>query len=654
MAQETRGCSNDHAPLPVSIAFLAEYGIAPAHLRRAAMAGWRTGTDALPWLFCDAVISRRDYYRLLARHLGLPFIAAPRLGDATRFPESLHAGIAPLEEARHDIDRPGEPRMVMAPGPDQIALLILHRHSRLPGEAGLALTDPEALLRAVFARRRREIAGMAADTLPRRDPAASIRTGLWPAQRVALAALTGFIALLVVVFGPMAAYLFVTAMIGLLCLALANLRLLGCLHRAPLQDQWRRQAPSADAGMSARYLRDDALPVYTVVVALYREAAIAEQLCRAIDALDYPRARLDVLFVLEEGDEETREALEPLAAQRGHRILPAPYGMPKTKPRALNIGLALAQGEYLVVYDAEDLPEPGQLRHAAERFAESGPAIACLQARLAIDNDRDGFLPRCFTIEYAALFDVVNPGLIANRLPVALGGTSNHFRVSALRALSGWDAWNVTEDADLGLRLALAGHGVGDLPLTTWEEAPVTLGNWFGQRKRWMKGFLQTAITHTRDPARALARMGFVAYTGGLATTLGAAITAMAYPLVFLIMTGMVVTLGAVGFGIQPFWLAWLPPLPGPEQPLALLAVAIAVTATVAGLLSMFLPPAIALWRRRWFRLYPALLLLPFYYLLVSAAAWMGLVELCRRSSHWNKTEHGLSRRRRVMIRASS
>ena len=629
--QESR---QDKAPLPVSIAFLAEYGIAPADLRRAALAGWQARTDALPWLFCEGVISQRDYYRLLARHLGLSFIAAPCLGPAARFPESLHAGMAPLAVDEQDHRAP---RMVMAPRPDQIATLMLRHQTGLPRDAGLALTDPEALRRAVFACRAEEIARMAADSLPRRDPASSIKSGLWLHQRASLLGGICAIGACALLVGPMAAYLVVTALVSMLCLALANLRLLGCLRHAPAYAPLQPRDPDAS------------LPVYSVVIALYREAGIVDQLCRAIDALDYPRARLDVIFVLEEADIETRAVLEPLARSRGHSVLCAPEGVPRTKPRALNVALALARGEYLVVYDAEDLPEPGQLRLAAARFARSGPELGCLQARLAIDNDRDGFLAACFAIEYAALFDVVNPGLAANRLPVPLGGTSNHFRVEALRALSGWDAWNVTEDADLGLRLAFQGFDVGDLPVTTWEEAPVTLGNWFGQRKRWMKGFLQTAVTHTRHPSRALAQAGFFGYTSGLAATAGAVITAMAYPMVFLVLTVLMLTLGAKGVGLEPFWLGWLPPLPGTEQPLALISLSLAAVATLAGVLSMVLPPAIALWRRRWFRLYPALLLMPFYYLLVSAAAWMGLVELCRNASRWNKTEHGVSRSRRML-----
>jgi cellulose synthase/poly-beta-1,6-N-acetylglucosamine synthase-like glycosyltransferase len=149
-------------------------------------------------------------------------------------------------------------------------------------------------------------------------------------------------------------------------------------------------------------------------------------------------------------------------------IIVAPRGPPQTKPRALNVALALARGAFTVIYDAEDLPGRRQLRTAAARFAVSGPEVACLQARLSIYDPGRNALTRLFAIEYAALFEVINPGLIALGHPILLGGTSNHFRTQVLQVGRGWDAWNVTEDADLSIRLARAGFRIGDLPLSTW------------------------------------------------------------------------------------------------------------------------------------------------------------------------------------------
>jgi cellulose synthase/poly-beta-1,6-N-acetylglucosamine synthase-like glycosyltransferase len=167
--------------------------------------------------------------------------------------------------------------------------------------------------------------------------------------------------------------------------------------------------------------------------------------------------------MLEADDHETREAVERLAPGPCYDIVVAPAGYPRTKPRALNIGLASAQGELLTVYDAEDDPDPSQLRRAAATFARARKSLACLQCPLTIDNSSDSWISGLFALEYAALFDVVNPGLARLRLPIPLGGTSNHFRVSTLRRLHGWDAWNVTEDADMGMRLARMGYEVATL-----------------------------------------------------------------------------------------------------------------------------------------------------------------------------------------------
>ena len=169
-----------------------------------------------------------------------------------------------------------------------------------------------------------------------------------------------------------------------------------------------------------------------------------------------------------------------------------------TRGGALNVVLPLARGDLLVVFDAEDVPDPQQLRHAAAAFARLSARTACLQGRLVVVNHEAGLLARCFAVEYASLFDVLGPALARWRLPYPLGGTSTHFRIGPLRALHGWDAWNVTEDADLGIRLALAGYHVGDLPSETREEGLWQLRPFVRQRSRWMKGFMQTAIVHAR------------------------------------------------------------------------------------------------------------------------------------------------------------
>ncbi|UAL08799.1 glycosyltransferase [Caulobacter segnis] len=253
--------------------------------------------------------------------------------------------------------------------------------------------------------------------------------------------------------------------------------------------------------VSAPPLAEDDLPTYTIIAPLYREAEVVAELVENLAALDYPRDRLQALIVLEADDEVTKAAVRAIALPAFVQVLVAPPGTPKTKPRACNHALDRARGELVVIYDAEDMPDPGQLREAAARFAAADPRVACLQAPLRIEDPGFSlFLPSQFRLEYAAHFEVLLPALARWGLAFPLGGTSNHFKTSALRAVGGWDPYNVTEDADVGFRLAAAGFSLGVIGRPTWETAPTTTGQWFPQRARWIKGHMQTLAVHARGP----------------------------------------------------------------------------------------------------------------------------------------------------------
>ena len=246
-------------------------------------------------------------------------------------------------------------------------------------------------------------------------------------------------------------------------------------------------------------LDDDTLPLYTVLVPLYKEAGIAQKIVNSVTTLDYPADKLDVILLLEEDDNETRAALEETTLPSCVRTLVVPEGKPKTKPRACMHGLGVARGEYLVIYDAEDRPEPDQLKKAVVGFRRLPERVACLQAKLNYYNPRQNWLTKWFTIEYTTWFDLFLPGLNRMGMPIPLGGTSNHFRTEPLREIGGWDPFNVTEDCDLGIRLHKAGHRTRVMDSTTWEEANSALGNWIRQRSRWVKGYIQTHLVHTRE-----------------------------------------------------------------------------------------------------------------------------------------------------------
>lgn len=286
-----------------------------------------------------------------------------------------------------------------------------------------------------------------------------------------------------------AGWLLISTQIGFLALAAWRLGLIAVQARAP--------HATPPAGWD-----HEIWPRYTIVAALYHEAQILPHLVERLDEIDYPRDRLQGFLALEADDHATIAAASQLKLPDWLSVLVVPPGTPKTKPRALNYALARATGDFLTIYDAEDDPDPLQLKEAAMKFREEGEALACVQAPLRIrsrqKNSPHPLLDRQFAAEYAALFEITLPAMVRLGLPFPLGGTSNHFRVSALRALGGWDSWNVTEDADLGFRIWRAGYRLGVITRPTYETPPGPVRLWLPQRTRWLKGYLQTLAVHTR------------------------------------------------------------------------------------------------------------------------------------------------------------
>jgi glycosyltransferase involved in cell wall biosynthesis len=371
---------------------------------------------------------------------------------------------------------------------------------------------------------------------------------------------------------------------------------------------------------------DEEAPVYSVLVPLYREAGVLPGLVRALQALDYPRARLDVLLVLEAADLDTQAALLSLRLPPGFRTVVVPDGGPRTKPKALNYALQFARGKYVVVYDAEDRPQPDQLRRALAMFRRGPPQLGCVQAQLNIHNPRDSWFTEQFTIEYSALFDAILPALARLGLPMPLGGTSNHFRREVLVAVGGWDPFNVTEDADLGFRLARRGWGTTVLSSTTWEEAPVSLSRWFKQRTRWLKGWMQTYIVHTRQPWRLGAELGLRGALGFHALMGGLVLLALMHPLLYMLLACH----AASGRLLAPA-----------ETPAGAAFWAVAWINLAAGYLTSMAVGAASAWRRGQPGLMWSALSMPLCWLLVSAAAYRALYQLATDPYLWEKTEHG-------------
>ena len=395
-----------------------------------------------------------------------------------------------------------------------------------------------------------------------------------------------------------------------LFLPLSALRFASLLSPAPRHDRAR--------------LSDDALPIYSVMVALHREADVLPQLVRALSMLDYPTARLDVKLVIEADDMQTTDALRKLELPSHFEVIRVPAAQPRTKPKALNYALAFARGEIVTIYDAEDMPDPRQLRQAAELFAASPSNIGCLQARLAFYNAHENWLTRQFAVEYATLFDLMLPLLAWLRMPVPLGGTSNHFRTHVLRSLGGWDPFNVTEDADLGLRLARHGFFTRILASTTQEEAPSDLKSWMPQRARWLKGWIQTWAVHTRAPLESIRDMGLVPYAMAQILMIGTFLAALLYPwftmsFLWSVLSGNVLQRAA--------------------EPAEFAAFVANLSVFVLGHGFMLAAGAEGL-RRRLPRARFIVASMPLYWLMISAAAWLALWQFATNPFHWNKTPH--------------
>lgn len=384
--------------------------------------------------------------------------------------------------------------------------------------------------------------------------------------------------------------------------------------------------PARAAPASPHLELDTDRPVYSILVPLYREAHMTGSLVAALERLDWPAARRDIIFITEADDIETRIALQAeIHGRTGMRIVTVPRGSPRTKPRALMYALPLATGAFVVVYDAEDDPEPGQLQEAYVRFTQAGPHLGCLQARLNIYNASNSWTTRQFTLEYTALFDAILPTIEHLSLPVPLGGTSNHFRREVLEKSGGWDPYNVTEDADLGIRLARMGWRVEMLNSTTWEEAPPTHAIWRGQRTRWLKGWMQTSLVHLREPARLLSDLGARGFIGFNVLMGGVIISALVHPLVY------AYALWKLGAGELSLW-----PPQGWQAVIWWFGVANLVFAYTVGIALAFVTG----WRRHGWRLALRAVLMPFYWMMVSAAAYRAVIDLVRSPFHWRKTVH--------------
>jgi cellulose synthase/poly-beta-1,6-N-acetylglucosamine synthase-like glycosyltransferase len=515
--------------------------------------------------------------------------------------------------------REGDGTVVACVSPS-IALLAV-AEAMVGGPAILAVTTRADLIAALTAAFAPRLSDEAIHLLARTDPERSAgRPGTIAAWRfwLGLAALAAVAALV-----PVVALTVVNALIAVFYLG--NLLLRGMLVIAG-----GVRPPSAQPAPAPA---DSDLPHYTILVPLHDEPAILPILAGALDRLDYPKPLLDIKLILEADDQATLAAARALNLADRYDFVLVPPSHPRTKPKACNYALPLARGDLVVIFDAEDKPESDQLRKAAALFRDAPADLACVQARLNFYNAEENWLTRMFALDYALWFDFLLPGLERLNIPLPLGGTSNHFKTAALREVLAWDPYNVTEDADLGIRLRRRGWRVGTLDSTTFEEATCQTGNWLRQRTRWLKGYIQTWAVHMRAPRDLWRRLGPVGFLGFQFFIGGTVLSSLLNPLVWAACAWWLATgSGALdalfpSFVLAASLLAWL----------------------VGNFIFVYLA-MIAPFRRNWYDLAPWALTATPYWALISLAGYRALWQYFRRPFLWEKTRHGTSRKVRATL----
>jgi len=384
-----------------------------------------------------------------------------------------------------------------------------------------------------------------------------------------------------------------------------------------------------------RRIKDDAWPSYTVFCPLYKEWKVIPQFVNAMSNLDYPKDKLQVMLLLEEDDRETIDAIKNIDLPSYFEIVVVPDSYPKTKPKACNYGLNLATGDFAVIYDAEDIPDPLQLKKSVLGFAKSDISTVCLQAKLNFYNAKQNLLTKVFTAEYSLWFDLILTGLQSVNAPIPLGGTSNHFKTQALRLMKGWDSFNVTEDADLGIRLVKNGYKTAILDSQTLEEANSNLKNWFHQRSRWIKGYIQTYLVHTRDFASFLPEKKVFNILSMELIIGGKVLSLFINPLMWAITITYFVLRPIAGPFISSFF-------PAP-------VLYIGVISLVAGNFLYLYYYMIGCAKHGHYGLIQYIYLVPFYWLTMSIASWIALIQLFTAPHYWPKTKHGLHLEQKII-----
>ena len=578
-------------------------------LRRAAL----NGTAATQELFALG-FDKRHYWSLLADDLGLVFLediagATPLANAGMLATEAVRiasSALARIEDATI---------LLLAPRPAEILVLRRRLQATPALSARLRIAMPDAIRGLIATRRHQALTHYAVNRLARALPQLSSGCERPAGIRGHKALGAALVALALV--APLATLDAIWLLFTLFFLNCSYWKLAAAFRRT--------------RALRLEPVSDGRLPRYSVLVPLYREAAVVSELVDHLSRLDYPKTKIEILLIVEADDRAIRDAVAAAAPSSQFEVVVVPPGGPRTKPKALAYALSFARGDYVVVFDAEDRPELDQLRRAAAAFRER-PELGCVQARLLPDNE-GSWLARMFTVEYAANFEVLLPALADWGVPLPLGGTSNHFPRAVLEKVGAWDPFNVTEDADLGIRLARFGYPCATIHSHTFEEAPVAFRQWLPQRRRWIKGWMQTvALCLRRDISPGLR-----------------------LPLRQRLAVHGVLSAGVLGLLLYPIslWfiaLAIIADVDG-SYPTGPLAMAL-LTLNLCNLLAVLVAATVSALRgvvaARVVHLALNIPLLPIYWALMSLAAWQALFQFFRKPSTWEKTAHGVADDRRT------
>ena len=562
-------------------------------------------------LLARQIVSEESLYRELADEAGLDFLEAVDPDELIAKDADCIAALARNHlRALARLDGPDRlATLLVAPLEADLALFVRMKTRSEAVRQRICVVTPSALRRALTKRSQMHLVRDASSGLFDTAPQYSARLVVCTWQGIAFGAFVTAAALLSLVFSI--AVLLAFHVIGIVFfLGCSFLRL--CAGIA----QPRAESFAFEGDL-------DEAPTYSVLVALYRESDMVPQLLTALSRLKWPRSRLEIKLVCEEDDFDTLSAIRAHQLRSYVEIVEVPPQGPRTKPKALRYALPLATGEFVVLYDAEDRPHPLQLVQAWQRFRQSAREVVCLQAQLEISN-RTTLIARMFAAEYAGLFRGLLPWLADRGQVLPLGGTSNHFRRQALVEIGSWDPHNVTEDADLGVRLARLGYRSETISLPTVETGPEDWATWLPQRTRWFKGWMQSWLVHSRDPVALWRELGAAGFAVAQMQLAGLVLSSLLHPLFFLVVLWCAIA-ACLGYTLS-----------------TLEAVLLAVdAATLAFSYYAFL---FLVWRKldRQERstFLPVALFTPVYWLMLSWAAWAALAELVRAPHRWNKTTH--------------